>query len=106
MPPFPRPLRVLALRLRAMVLPRRLDDDIQAELQAHLERAAERFVAQGMSPAEARLAARREFGNATVLQEEARDAYGARWVDSISGDARFAFRYFARHKGTTAIILA
>jgi len=41
----------------------------------------------------------------TVLQEEARDARGARWVDALLGDMRFAFRYVARHKATTAIIV-
>jgi putative ABC transport system permease protein len=30
----------------------------------------------------------------------------ARWLDALVGDTRFALRYFARHKGTTAIILA
>ena len=30
----------------------------------------------------------------------------ARWVDAVRGDARFAIRYFARHKATTAIIVA
>ena len=31
---------------------------------------------------------------------------GARWLDALAGDLRFAFRYFARHKATTAIIVA
>ena len=31
---------------------------------------------------------------------------GARWLDALAGDVRFAFRYFARHKATTAIIVA
>ena len=42
---------------------------MQEEMREHLERATERFVARGMSPADARLAARREFGNVAVLQE-------------------------------------
>ena len=40
-----------------------------------------------------------------MLQEEARDARGARWVDALGGDLQFAFRYFARHKATTGITI-
>src|SRR5919202_3363925 len=72
----------------------------------HLERATERFVARGMSPADARLAARREFGNVGVLQEQARDVRGGRWVHDLVADVRFALRYFAHHKATTAVIVA
>jgi predicted permease len=98
-------LRRAMLRLRAILGRRTLDDDMQAEMRQHLERATERLVGRGMSHDEARLAARREFGNVTVLQEESRDARGARWVDALKGDLRFAFRYFARHKATVAIII-
>src|SRR5206468_12543349 len=38
-------------------------------------------------------------------QEESRDARGVRWMDELSGDLRFAGRYFARHKATVAIIV-
>jgi predicted permease len=93
------------LRLRAIFRRRSLDDAMQAEMRQHLERTTDRLIARGMSPADARLAAKREFGNVTVLQEESRDARGARWMDELSGDLRFAGRYFARHKTTVAIIV-
>jgi predicted permease len=93
------------LKLRSIFRRRALDDDMQAEMRHHIERTTERLVARGMSTADARLAARNEFGNITVLQEEGRDARGARWMDELSGDLRFAFRYFARHKATVAIIV-
>ncbi len=37
--------------------------------------------------------------------DEARDAHGAGWVDSLAGDVRFAVRYFGRRKATTALII-
>jgi predicted permease len=98
-------LRLVMLRLRAIFRRRSIDDAMQAEMRQHLERTTERLVARGMSPEDARLAAKREFGNVTVLQEEGRDARGARWVDELSGDTHFAIRYFARHKATVAIIV-
>src|SRR5262245_8854801 len=96
----------ILLRLRALLFRRSLDADMHAEMREHLDRATERYIARGLSPADARLAAKREFGNLAVHQEDARDARGSRWVDNLVGDLRFAFRYFARHKATTTIIVA
>ena len=39
-----------------------------------------------LSPEEARRAARREFGHIDSLQEQARDARGARWIESLVAD--------------------
>ncbi len=79
---------------------------MQDEMREHLDRAVERLVARGMSPADARIEARREFGNVTVIQEDARDARGARWMTELAGDLRFALRYFGRNKLTVAIIVS
>ena len=99
------PIRWTMLRARAIVARRTLDRDMRDEMREHLEQSTERLVAGGMSPADARAAAQREFGNLGVLQEQARDIRGARWVHDIPADASFALRYFARHKATTAIIV-
>jgi predicted permease len=42
------------------------------------------------------LAARREFGMVSVIQEHARDARGGQWMASVIGDLRHAVRHFAR----------
>lgn len=99
------PLRRLALRLRAILGRRALEHDMQAEMRDHLQQATERLTARGLSQADARLAAKREFGNLSVLQEQARDARGARWVDALASDLLFAFRYFARQSLTTSTIV-
>src|SRR5215212_2465580 len=98
MPMIPTPVRRALLRLRAILFRRALDDDMHAEMREHLDRATDRYEARGMARADARLAAQREFGNVAVLQEEARDARGNRWVGALAADLRFARRYFARHK--------
>ena len=99
-------LKRALLRLRAILGRGMLENDMQSEMREHLERATERYVSRGMSLHDARLAARKEFGNRTALEEEGRDARGARWIDAIGGDLRFAFRYFARRRATVAIIVA
>ena len=82
-----------------------LEADMNEEMRAHLDQAAERLVARGLSPEEARVTARREFGNVTTIEDDARDARGKRWLESFAGDLRFAFRYFARKPLTTATII-
>lgn len=102
-------LRRIGLRLRAVFRRRALEQAMRDEMDAHLADATERLIARGLSPEEARLEARREFGNVGVLQEEARDARGARWVESLAGDVRFALRHFARrplHTATIVMVLA
>jgi predicted permease len=99
-------LRRSWLRLRALVSRRALENDMQAEMREHLRRATERLIARGLSPNEAAIAARREFGNVGAIQEDARDARGGRWIDSLVGDLRFAVRYFGRNKITVATIIS
>jgi predicted permease len=84
------------VRLRAMVNRRAADADIDDELRYHLERETERNVANGMSPAAARHAARRAFGNPTVHTESARDSMRWRWLDELAQDVSYAIRAFRR----------
>ncbi len=86
----------IRFRLRALFRPYTLEQEMQNEMQSHLDRRIETLVGQGMSPEVARLAARREFGNVGVHQEQARDARRTSWIDGIRTDIRFAFRSFAR----------
>lgn len=92
------------MSLRALLLRRRLERDMQGEMTEHLERATTRLRARGMPEAEARRAALREFGNMGLLQEQGRDARGWRWLEALSADARFARRHFARRPVTTLVM--
>lgn len=75
------------------------------EMAAHLAQATERFMARGLPEHDARLAARREFGQLGALQESARDARGGQWVDNLAADVKYAVRYFARTPLTTITIV-
>ncbi|HYC50734.1 MAG TPA: ABC transporter permease, partial [Gemmatimonadaceae bacterium] len=99
-------LRHALRRLRAISRGGTMESEMQDELRQHMERATERYQARGMTHDEAVAAARREFGNRTVIEEEGRDARGARWISTLAGDVRFALRYFTRHKATVAIVIA
>jgi hypothetical protein len=69
---------------------------MQEEMAAHLAQATDRFRARGMNTGEEMLAARREFGVVSVIQESAREARGGQWIASAIGDLRHAVRHFAR----------
>src|SRR5215213_3032712 len=82
-----------------------LEREMRDEMHLHLDRQTDLLVARGMTRAEARLAARREFGNVGAHQDAALDARPARWIDSVGADVRFAFRFFARKPLSSATIV-
>src|SRR5690349_7033603 len=53
-------------------LRRRRDEDVEREVQAHLDCEADEQQALGATPDESRYAARRAFGNPTLVQEDTR----------------------------------
>src|SRR4051812_30881957 len=72
------------------------DAELDAELRYHLDRETERNLAHGMSLDEAREAARRAFGNPTVVAEAARDASRWRAIEELHQDLVYAGRTFRR----------
>src|SRR5215831_3878319 len=100
------PLRQILFKLRALWRGRRREVEMAEEMHAHLDRLAEAHRAAGFSPDEARLRARREFGNIPSLEERARDEQRFRWLESLVRDSRFGVRQLRRNPGfaTTAIL--
>ena len=80
----------LKRRLRALRAGQGLDGQLDRELQLHLELETDRYVRQGMSPAEARTAALRAFGGVERVREECRDARGVSWADALTRNLRGA----------------
>jgi putative ABC transport system permease protein len=92
-------------RLHALLHRDRADRELAEEMQAHLEMQAEENEAEGMPADEARYAARRQFGNATLLKEESRALWGWRFCDVLAQDLRFAARLIRRNPGFSAIAI-
>ena len=66
------------------ILRRRRDEDLQAEIRAHLSMATQERVDQGDDPRRARLAALKEFGNVTLTREATRQSWGGGWREPRS----------------------
>jgi predicted permease len=77
--------------------------DLSDEIQSHLDEKVEELVASGMSRKDANEAARREFGNPTLTEEEGRDAW--RWpsVEDFLMDVRYGLRTL-RHNPVFTIV--
>src|SRR5687768_10868114 len=86
-------------RLRALLLRRRLERDLDEELAFHLAMREAEHVQEGLAPDEARLAARRQFGNPILLKEKTRDAWLFPSIEALSQDIRFALRSLQRAPG-------
>jgi putative ABC transport system permease protein len=96
-------MRGLPARLRALLRRSVTDAELEEELRYHLDREIERNAAVGMSPSEARDAARRSLGNLTAHAESARAAYGWMWLEQLSQDAGYAWRALRRNRAFTAV---
>jgi predicted permease len=82
---------------------RRLYNDLSAEIHEHLEEKIEELVAGGMPRKEAAAAARREFGNVTLLEEDSRAVW--RWpsIENLVADVRYGLRMLGRNPVFTVV---
>jgi predicted permease len=91
--------------LKRIFLRQRLYDDLQEEMQQHLEERAAELTAGGMNPDQALRAARREFGNRTLLEEQGREVWQWTSVENLGRDVRFSIRRLSKVPGLTVVCI-
>src|SRR3982074_2715282 len=75
----------------------RLDRQLDAELQFHVDEEHARLRAAGLPPDEAPGVALAEFGGIEPIKEAARDVRGTRWLEDLWQDLRYTTRSMRRH---------
>jgi predicted permease len=96
-------IRVICSRFASLFRKRRLDEELEEELCAHLEMAAEEYRRRGLSAVEADRWALREFGGMTQTRELYRMQRGLPLLELIWNDIRFGLRQLHKNPGFTAI---
>ena len=74
-------------------------DDISVSIQEHIDERVDELMEEGMLRDEAERAARRDFGNVTLLRERSREVWQWRRLESLLMDIKHVCRRLARAPG-------
>ena len=81
----------------------RKQQELEQELQSHLQMAASDRIERGESPTQAERAARQEFGNVVLVQLVTRDQWGGLWLEEFLQDLRYGARMLRKNLGFTVV---
>src|SRR6476660_8176125 len=95
----------LLIRARALFRRGAMEQDLDDELQAHLEVETARHLRAGLSPDEARRRAIHELGAIEQTREACREVRGVSTAESVIRDLHLATRVFRRESGFSAVIV-
>src|SRR5712692_10360520 len=90
-------------RLHGSLRKNRLEDQLDDELQFHIEMRTQEFMAAGLTAEEARRRALRMFGNQVLLKERTRDMDTIGWIETLGQDLRYGVRMLAKNPGFTTV---
>jgi predicted permease len=78
---------------------------LQEEMQLHLDLRSRQQLEAGATTKDARAAAHRRFGNATLLREQSYRAWGWSWLESLAQDILYGLRAMLHSPGITLVAL-
>jgi putative ABC transport system permease protein len=95
-------MRRLVLRLLTFLRPGRAEDALDREVASHLALLEDEYRRRGLTPEEARFAARRAMGSVALAKDLHRDARSFGWLEDLREDLRHTFRGLRQAPAFTA----
>jgi len=91
--------------LQRLFARRRMERDLEKEIQFHVDSQVSDKVRSGISESEARRLTRLEFGGTEKIKEDCRQSRGTMWLESLVQDVRYGVRQLRKSLGFTAIAI-
>ena len=96
-------LRRVFARIGSLFRNNRAEQELAREVASHLALLAEDFERRGMSPNDARIAAKRAYGGVEQAKQAHRDERSLLWIEQAAQDLRYALRILRRSPGFAAV---
>ncbi len=94
---MPVSIRIFMAKVRGLFSRQPTGSELEHEIQQHLQMLTDRFILRGMEPGVAGAAARRQFGNATLLRERHHQQRTLSFLVTLGRDLRFGLRQLRRN---------